>query len=65
MEGCTYIFPDGTRLELAHYPDRKKPVIALASADGYLGHAVFKDEESMEAFIKLFDRILRPREVGR
>ena len=66
MTGCTYILKDGTRIELAHFPGRKKPVIVLQGPDGsYVGHAVFKDEESMHAFMELFDSILRPREVGR
>lgn len=66
MTGCTYIFPGtgGTRLELTHYPGRKKPLIVLRETDGsYVGHAVFKDEESMAAFVELFDRILMPEEV--
>ena len=64
MTGCTYILKDGTRIELAHFPGRKKPVIVLQEPDGsYAGHAVFKDEESMQAFMELFDRILRPRET--
>lgn len=64
MTGCTYILKDGTRIALTHNPARKKPVIVLQEPDGsYSGHAVFRDEESMEAFMELFDRILRPREA--
>lgn len=64
MTGCTYILKDGTRIALTHNPARKKPVIVLQEPDGsYAGHAVFKDEESMEAFMELFDRILKPREA--
>lgn len=59
MAGCTYIFHDGARLELSHFPGRKKPIMVLTGSDGYEGHAVFRDEESMQAFIALFDRILR------
>lgn len=66
MTGCTYILRDGTRIALTHNPDRKKPVIVLQEPDGsYAGHAVFKDEDSMAAFIRLFDRILQPKEAGR
>ena len=66
MTGCTYIFPGtgGARLELAHYPGRKKPLIVLREPNGsYVGHAVFKDEDSMAAFIRLFDAILDLREA--
>lgn len=63
MTGCTYIFQDGARLELSRFPGRKKPVMVLTGPDGYEGHAVFRDEESMQAFVELFDRILRPRKA--
>lgn len=64
MQGCTYILRDGTRISLTHNPARKKPVIVLQEPDGsYAGHAVFRDEDSMAAFMALFDRILIPEEV--
>ena len=47
-------FGNGYRLELAHYPDRKKPVMVLSDGDGYVAHAVFKDDSSMESFAEFF-----------
>lgn len=47
-------FPNGYKLTIEHYPDRKKPIIVLHKDGEYLGHAVFKDEESRESFIAFF-----------
>lgn len=59
-----YTFPDGHRLSLEHYPGRRKPVIVLSDRNGYLGHAVFKDDESKEAFDAFFRRVFTPGEGG-
>ena len=65
MSGCSYILTDGTRIELYHVPTRKKPVIQLKEPNGNAsGYAVFHDEASMEAFIAMFDRLLKPKVVG-
>lgn len=66
MTGCTYILEDGMRIDLAHFPQRKKPVIVLREPGGRTsGHAVLHDEESLEAFERMFDRLLKPREERR
>lgn len=65
MSGCSYIFSDGARIELLHVPTRKKPVMQLREPNGNaLGYAVFHDEASMEAFIAMFDRLLKPKVVS-
>lgn len=63
VAGCTYVLRDGTRIELFHHPDRVKPIIQVRQVDGNGGYAVFHDEDAMEAFIRLLDRILRPKET--
>lgn len=66
MSGCSYIFSDGTRIDLLHVPTRKKPVMQLREPNGNAsGYAVFHDEASMAAFIAMFDKLLKPKEVGK
>ena len=43
-------FPSGYALETMRLPDRKKPLLLIQLDGEYMGHAVFKDEESKEAF---------------
>ena len=61
MSGCSYFLSDGTH----HVPTRKKPVIVLREPNGNAsGYAIFHDEASMESFIAMFDRVLKPKVVG-
>ena len=43
-------FANGYALSAEYFPDRKKPVLLITFHGQYVGHAVFKDEESKEAF---------------
>lgn len=45
-------FFNGYAVEIMHLPDRKKPVLRLSRYGEYLGHAVFKDEDSCDEFVK-------------
>lgn len=51
----------GYKLTIEHYPGRKKPVMVLGKDGEYLGHAVFKDEDSREAFIEFFKWLWRAK----
>ena len=46
------MFSNGYVVEVMHLPDRKKPVLRLSRHGEYLGHAVFKDEDSCDEFVK-------------
>ena len=43
-------FWNGYSLAFEHFPGRKKPVAVLSRDGEYMGHAVFKDEESLDEF---------------
>lgn len=51
------VFANGYRLELTHLPNRKRPVMVLSDEGGYLAHAVFGDDSSMEEFVAFFRSI--------
>ena len=43
-------FPNGYVLEATRLPDRKKPLLLIQLDGEYMGHAMFKDDKSKEAF---------------
>jgi hypothetical protein len=45
-------FANGYRLEAAHFPGRKKPLLVLTHDGEYIGHAVFSDEKCCHEFKK-------------
>lgn len=57
---CEYQLYNGTSMQLAHFPGRKKPVLAIFDKRGECkGYAIFKDDRSQDEFVKFFDELLK------